>query len=68
MFKEQLYNESDPKYRHLIGKKVSVKHEGREIVGTLVFVGVNEHINQYQVTLNRTPLYPVDPRTLKLVK
>lgn len=56
----------DPKFLHLKGIKVQVMYEGNRRVGTLYFAGINTLLHgQYQVTLDRLPLWPVDPNTIK---
>jgi hypothetical protein len=55
----------DPAFEHLREEKVQVTYEGRTCVGHLWFAGINSLHGQYQVTLNRTPLWPVDPTTIK---
>lgn len=57
----------DLKFAHLLGKKVQCEDKDGQIwVGTLQFAGINELLHgEYQVTLDRTPLWPVDPNTIK---
>lgn len=68
MAKHTLYDRSDNEYKHLIGKKIQViDKNGKKRVGVLDFVGVNTFLhNQFQVTLNRTPIWPIDPKTIKI--
>ena len=64
-----LFESTDPRFKTWIGKKVTFtdKH-GKQHVGTLDFAGINSKLhNQFQVTINRTPHWPVDPDTLKKV-
>jgi len=52
---------------HFKGKKVILKCKGEMCVGIMEFAGVNTVLhNQYQVTLGRTPHWPVDPTTIRL--
>lgn len=55
----------DPKFIHLKDTKVEAICRGRTVVGLLYFAGINDLHGQYQVTLNRTPYWPVDPETIK---
>jgi len=52
----------------MIGKKVQCKDKnGKKVVGLLDFAGVNDKLHQqFQVTISRTPIWPVDPKTIKL--
>jgi len=56
----------DPTFEHLRDKKVSAICLGETCVGILQFAGINSLHGQYQVTLDRTPLWPVDPNSIKL--
>lgn len=58
-------NEFDPQFEHLRGKKVAIKHLGEICIGVLDFAGINMLHGQYQVTLSRTPHWPVDPMTIR---
>ena len=55
----------DPNMEHLRDKKVILKVKGEIMIGTLEFAGINPLHGQYQVTLNRTPYWPVDPMTIR---
>ena len=62
-----LKERSDPKFRHLVGKKITFISEGVRHVGVVDFIGVNTLLhNQFQITVNRTPIWPVNPKTIKL--
>lgn len=62
----QLYERTDPRFKHLIGKKVKFVHKGEVCIGTLDFAGINEMLHgQFQVTASRTPHWPVDPSTIE---
>jgi len=62
-------DKNDPKFEHLIGKRVTVKTpEGHTVGGILQFIGINRFHGQYQVTIGRMPIWPVDPNTIELVK
>ena len=64
--KEQLFNMSHPEFRHLLGKRIEFICKGRRIVGTAEFIGINTSLhNQFQVTVDRFPQWPVDPKTIK---
>ena len=58
-------DEFDPAFEHLRETKVQVIYNGEKCVGNLWFAGINSLHGQYQVTLDRTPLWPVDPKTIK---
>lgn len=58
---------SDAEFRHLIGQRISCTCDGQQYVGIAEFIGVNAMLHgKFQVTIDRTPLWPVDPRTIKL--
>lgn len=62
-----LKERSDPKFRHLVGKKIEFMSEGVRHVGVVDFIGVNTLLhNQFQITIDRTPIWPVDSKTIKL--
>lgn len=64
-----LKERSDPKFRHLVGKKIEFMSEGARYVGVVDFIGVNTLLhNQFQITIDRTPIWPVNPKTIKLFK
>jgi hypothetical protein len=52
----------------LIGKKVKcLNKDGKKVVGILDFAGINDNLhNQFQVTIGRMTIWPVDPKTIKL--
>ena len=57
----------DPTFLHLRGKRVKAIYKGEMIYGDLYFAGINTLLHgQYQVTLGRTPYWPVDPKTIEL--
>lgn len=62
-----LYDRTDDRFKHLIGKKVQCKDkDGKKVVGVLDFAGINDKLHhKFQVTLDRTPVWPVDPKTIK---
>jgi hypothetical protein len=62
-----LYDNTDDRFKPLIGKKVQCKDKhGKVRVGILDFAGINEILHgQFQVTLSRTPIWPVNPKTIK---
>ena len=55
----------DDAFLHLKGKKAQITFKNCIYVGKLYFAGMNEFLNVYQVTLNRTPFYPMNPKTIK---
>lgn len=62
-----LKERTDPRFRHLVGKRVEcLDQHGRRRVGLLDFAGINDKLHgKFQVTLSRTPIWPVDPKTIK---
>lgn len=59
----------DPKYKHLIGKRIEViTQDGTKLAGICTYIGINQLHNQFQVTLNRMPIWPVDPTKIKEIK
>ena len=54
------------KFQHFIGKKIECISRGKRYVGTLQFAGVNGLHGQFQLTVNRMPIWPVNPNTIKL--
>lgn len=61
-----LYDRSDDGFKHMIGKRVKFQAKDREWVGLSQFIGINPLHNQFQVTIDRTPVWPVDPSTIEL--
>ncbi len=55
--------------KELIGKKISVPDPrgGDRIVGICTFAGVNSLHGHFQVTLERMPIWPVDPKKIIIV-
>tara|TARA_R100000541_G_scaffold10413_1_gene18278 strand:+ start:188 stop:418 length:231 start_codon:yes stop_codon:yes gene_type:complete len=56
-------------HKHMLGKRVSLIHNGEEWIGKLTFSGWNNMLGFNQVTLDKTPLINVshlDMGTLKL--
>lgn len=54
----------DPKLVYLYNKKVKVLYNNEIYVGKLIFAGLN-YFDLYQVTIDRTPLWPVSPKNVK---
>lgn len=64
---DTLKERTDKDLQHLVGKKVECLDEkGERRVGVLQFAGVNEFHKNFQVTLSRTPIWPVKKSTIKL--
>jgi hypothetical protein len=61
---------TDPKYRHLLGTKIEfIDKKGILRQGKLDFAGINKKLHgMFQVTIDRTPHWPVDPDTIRPVK
>jgi len=66
----RLLRETDPRFKHLIGKRVEFKDsKGERIVGVLDFAGINTVLHgKFQVTISRCPIWPVNPDTIKEYK
>ena len=55
-------------YSHLIGKRISViDPKWGEMVGICFFAGINTLHGKFQVTLDRMPLWPINPNTIKVI-
>jgi len=78
-----LYNETDDKFKDWIGKRVCVPYindsknikgetgkgypnKGETICGILKFAGINKTHGKFQVTIDRMPLWPINPKDIKL--
>lgn len=59
-----LLNETDFKFRNLIGKRVKIIYKNQTHVGILQFAGVNPLHGKFQVTLSGAPLWPINPNSL----
>jgi len=62
------YSEIDPNFDpmliHLYNEKVKVLYNDKIYVGKLTFAGLN-YFNLYQVTIDRFPIWPIDPKNVK---
>lgn len=59
-------NEFDPMFLHLKDQMVEITFNGEKRYGILYFAGINNRLHgKYQVTLGRTPYWPVNPKTIK---
>ena len=71
--KEQLFRNSDPKWQHLIGKRAQFTSRdrltgwNRSWVGKVEFIGINQLHSQFQVTVDRCPVWPVLENSIKEV-
>jgi hypothetical protein len=56
-------------YNHLIGKRISVPDPrgGTNIVGNCTYAKVNGLHGKFQVTIDRMPVWPVDPKKIKIL-
>lgn len=65
--KNQLRENSDPRFQGMIGTRIQfVDKRGRTLAGILDFAGINHKLHgKFQVTVNKTPYWPVDPKTIK---
>jgi hypothetical protein len=64
---DTLAQQTTPQFQHLIGKQITVVHQNHKYIGTLEFAGINPIHDQFQVTIDRMPLWPVNPKTIKAV-
>lgn len=62
---QDLFDSSDPEFRHLIGKTVTFMCKGKTRQGLVEFIGVNDLHGKFQVTINRMPCWPVIRSTIK---
>jgi hypothetical protein len=74
----RLYNETDDKYKDLVGKRVCVPYvnnsknieqkydKGERVCGILQYAGVNKTHGKFQVTVDRTPIWPINPKDIEL--
>jgi hypothetical protein len=63
-----LADRTDPKFKHMLGKKVQFVCKGETHSGILEFAGVNDIVHHtFQVTVSRTPFWPVDPNSVKVL-
>ncbi len=63
---QNLRNSSDNDFQHMIGNRVEFEARGKKWTGIAEFIGINPLHNQFQVTVDRTPVWPVNPNTVKL--
>jgi hypothetical protein len=61
--------DSDPKYKNLVGKRVAFRggDKNKVWVGKVDFIGTNPTHGKLQITINRTPVWPVDIKSLKVI-
>jgi hypothetical protein len=67
---QHLIDNTWPEFRPLLGKRVQLlDKDGKKRVGIMQFAGVNDLLHgQFQVTISKCPIWPVDPKTLQLWK
>lgn len=66
LFKKTVVEKTDPRFRKLLGKRVSILHpQGHTLVGILNFAGINPLHGKFQATISKMPVWPVDPKTIK---
>jgi hypothetical protein len=65
---------------HLIGKKIRVRIPDRNIIGKIetnrftfvtgicTFAGYNEYLEDYQITIDRTPIFPIQFKDVEIIK
>ena len=56
-------------FSHLIGRRISVADPrgGNNIVGTCTYAQVNGLHGKFQVTIDRMPVWPVEPKRIKIL-
>ena len=59
---------TDVRFKPLVGKQVELTHNGVNWIGVLQFAGINTLHDQFHVTLSGTPLWPVNPNSIKEIK
>jgi hypothetical protein len=58
----------DPNFKKFIGKRITFKDDkGVDHYGVADFIGINR-FGDFQVTASRQPIWPVDPKSIKLFK
>jgi len=62
---DYLKDNSDPDFKHLIGKTVTFMCKGTQRQGLVEYIGVNDLHGKFQVTINRMPCWPVIRSTIK---
>ena len=65
---QNLIDRSDPAFKHLIGKTITFMCKGSQRQGLVEFIGINDLHNKFQVTINRTPYWPVIRSTVKEIQ
>ena len=66
---EHLHDKTDDRFKDMLGSRVCIpnpKNKKDVVCGVLDFAGINELHDEFQVTISRTPYWPVDPETIKL--
>lgn len=64
---------SHPDYQHLVGKDVAIKHYNKNngvtavYVGRCDFIGISSLHKQWQITIDRMPLWPIDPEKVQII-
>jgi hypothetical protein len=62
-----LRDRTHPEFRHMIGQRVEFMSQGNKCYGKLEFAGINTLLHgQFQVTADRVPYWPINPKSLKL--
>jgi len=64
-----LKQRTDKRFKHLIGTRIQcVDKTGKTRMGILEFAGINTMFHgQFQVTIDRCPIWPINPDTIKAV-
>jgi hypothetical protein len=76
---DRMYDETDDRFKEMIGKRVCItdpsprdeggnrmKPNGSKVCGELSFAGINDSHGQFQVTIGRSPYWPINPNNIKL--
>lgn len=63
-------NMEEKDYSQYIGKRISVvspRWPKERLVGTCTFIGIG-FSGDFQVTLDRMPIWPIDPNDIRIIK
>lgn len=67
---DNLYENSAPEWRHLIGKRIQFRHKGKLHAGRLEFIGYNKIIRptEFQITVDRCPMWSPNIKSIRELK
>jgi hypothetical protein len=62
-----LLKQTQAVFQQMVGQRIEFMYLGKKHFGVLDYAGINETLHgQFQVTVNRQPYWPVNPKSLKL--